>query len=155
MSNKEPVCSKSICVRKERRFKASEENPLHCETALDEGEVRLGTVVDLSSNGIRLLCDGRFEVGQSMCTELTTDRSHGHYYGVIRRVEPWVDGQSILGCSLNDQIPDSVLQDLSNEGVVNRRTDERISLYCLSTPPGAVMRKPATACHPPVGMASH
>jgi len=128
MSNEELVSSQSICARKERRYKASENNLLSCETALDEGDVRRGTVVDLSSSGIRLLCGGRFEVGQAMSTELTTDRSYGVYRGVIRRVEPWVDGQSILGCSLNDPIPDAVLEDLSSDGVVNRRSDDRITL---------------------------
>ncbi len=128
MNNQNVVADQTICHRRERRFKASVESPLACETALGEGELLPGTVVDLSTRGVRLLCEGQFEPGQPISTELTTDRSHGVYRGVVRRVEPWVGGQSILGCSLNDPIPDSVLDELFHEGVVCRRTEERISL---------------------------
>lgn len=37
-------------------------------------------------------------------------------------------GQSILGCSLDDPVAESVLQDLANEGIVNLRADGRIRL---------------------------
>ncbi len=128
MSATELVCDRSICNRKERRFKTNDSGRLRCETAVNDGCVRHGTVVDLSNTGIRMLCEGRFEVGQAFCTELTTERSHGIYSGVIRRVEPWVGGQSILGCSLSDAIPDSVLRDLANEDAINRRSDGRVRL---------------------------
>lgn len=43
-------------------------------------------------------------------------------------MEPEVGGQSILGCSLDDPMAESVLQDLANEGVVSRRAGGRIRL---------------------------
>ncbi|MGI9472513.1 MAG: PilZ domain-containing protein [Rubripirellula sp.] len=126
---------RSICTRKERRYKTSEEHVLRCETvkndvddSSDEPASHHGTVVDLSTSGIRLLSDGRFCAGDAICVELSTDRSHGIYRGVVRRVEPWVGGQAILGCSLDDSIADAVLQDLASEGVVNRRADGRVHL---------------------------
>lgn len=90
-------------------------------------------MVDLSTSGIRLLCRGDFEIGQTIAFELTTDRSHGIYRGVIRRAEPWVDGQTILGCKLDQPIPDSVLENLSSEGVLDRRNDDRVRLKQKAT----------------------
>ena len=113
-----------LCTRREPRYKTNHEL-LRCETTLSTCGLRHGTVIDLSSHGLRLLCEGTFEVGQPIFTELTTVRSHGIYQGAIRRVEPWVGGKSVLGCSLNDPIPAEVLEDLANEGAVNRRRDER------------------------------
>lgn len=128
MNHQEIVRDQSICKRKERRYRSSEDNRLRCETALADCGLRRGTVIDLSNSGLRLLCEGNFEAGQNIFTELTTIRSHGIYRGIIRRVEPWVDGQSVLGCSLEDKIPDSVLQELAAEGAVNRRSDDRIEV---------------------------
>ena len=116
----------TICRRKERRFKTSDDQSLLCDTAVHEEDVIQGTVIDISSSGLRLLCEGNFKVGQTFTTELKTDRSHGTYGGVIRRVEPWMGGKFVLGCQLLDTIPDSVLETLSHEGVVNRRRDDRV-----------------------------
>ena len=128
MTNQELVDDESICNRKERRFKTSEESLLRCETTLAECGLRRGTVIDLSRSGVRLLCDGSFEVGQPIFTELTTDKSHGIYQGVILRVEPWLGGQSVIACSLDDPIPERVLQELANSGAINRRSDDRVEL---------------------------
>jgi hypothetical protein len=128
MSTVELIRDRAICSRKERRYTASSDRLLRCETTVEEGGLRPGHVVDLSSSGIRLLCDGLFQVGQTIRTQLLTDRSHGIYCGTVRRVEPWVDGQSILGCSLEDAIPQSVLEELAAEGIVNRRSDDRYTV---------------------------
>ncbi|GAF72127.1 unnamed protein product, partial [marine sediment metagenome] len=134
MNSQELVDDQAIYDRKEPRFKTCDDGLLRCETAVVDVEgLWPGTVVDLSKTGIRLLCAGRFEVGQSILTELRTDRSHGIYRGVVQRVEPWVNGQSILGCSLTDSIPESVLQDLAKQGAVNRRADGRMTLTHKAT----------------------
>lgn len=114
------------CRRKERRFKTSDSESLRCDTTIEQEELRAGTVIDISPSGLRFLSCGRFQVGQSFSTELITDRSHGTYRGTIRRVEPWTGGQTVLGCQLIDPIPQIVLQDLAREGVVNRRSDQRV-----------------------------
>lgn len=128
MSTVELIGDRSICSRRERRYKTSNEKLLRCETAVEGNEMRLGHVVDVSSMGIRLLCDGLFQAGQTIHTQLLTDRSHGIYRGTVRRVEPWVDGQAILGCSLEDTIPESILDELAAEGIVNRRSDDRYTV---------------------------
>lgn len=112
--------------RKERRFKTCPGQVLECATVVNEQDVNAGTVIDISPSGLRLLCEGRFQVDQTFSTELKTDRSHGTYRGVIRRVEPWVGGQSILGCQLIDKIPNEVLGTLAMDGIVNRRRDHRV-----------------------------
>lgn len=129
MSDQHDGGKRTVDTRKEPRFKTGDgEKQLHCETTLSVCGLRHGTVIDISRSGIRLLCEGNFEVGQPIFTELTTDRSHGIYQGVIRRVEPWSNGQSILGCSLNDTIPDDVLEELATDGVVNRRAEDRMKI---------------------------
>lgn len=116
--------NRTVDTRKEPRFTATNgAKKLQCETTLAVCGIRRGEVVDISKNGIRLLCDGSFEVGQPIFTELTTDRSHGIYQGMIRRVERWPDGGSILGCSLDDPIPDEILEQLAGDGVVSRVSD--------------------------------
>jgi hypothetical protein len=132
MSKVALIRDQSICTRRERRYKVSE-SMLRCEVALEEGGLRRGTVIDLSATGLRMVCDGRFDASQGFSVELTTDRSHGIYRGTIRRVEPWVAGKSVLGCSLTDRIPDSILQTLSSESIVDRRCDDRVSLYLDAT----------------------
>lgn len=129
MSDQQPAGKRTVDTRKEPRFKTGQgEKALHCETTLSMCGLRHGTVIDISKSGIRLLCEGNFEVGQPIFTELTTDRSHGIYRGVIRRVEPWNNGQSILGCSLDDEIADEVLEELATDGVVNRRAEDRMKI---------------------------
>ena len=125
----EPASKRTVDTRKEPRFKTGEgDKQLHCETTLSVCGIRRGTVVDISKSGIRLLCEGAFEVGQPIFTELTTDRSHGIYQGLIRRVEPWNNEMSILGCSLDDPIPEDVLEELAGDGVVNRRAEDRMEI---------------------------
>lgn len=129
MSDQQPTGKRTVDTRKEPRFKTGGgEKQLHCETTLSVCGLRRGTVVDISKTGIRLLCEGNFETGQPIFTELTTDRSHGIYQGLIRRVEPWSNGLSILGCSLDDPIPDDVLEELAHDGVVNRRAEDRMKI---------------------------
>ena len=128
MSTVELIRDRSICNRRERRYKTNNEKLLRCETAVEEGGLRLGYVLDLSSTGIRLICQGQFEVGQTIHTLLHTDRPQGLYKGTVRRVEPWVNGKSVLGCSLCNRIPNSVLEELAADGVVNRRSDDRHGL---------------------------
>jgi hypothetical protein len=60
--------------------------------------------------------------------ELITNESHGVYRARVLRLESWTGGQSILGCSLQDTIPNEVLERLANEGVINRRTDGRFRI---------------------------
>ncbi|MEM1067659.1 MAG: PilZ domain-containing protein [Planctomycetota bacterium] len=80
MTDPQPVGKRTVDTRKEPRFKTGQgEKKLHCETTLSACGIRRGTVVDISRTGIRLLCEGNFEVGQPIFTELTTDRSHGIY----------------------------------------------------------------------------
>jgi hypothetical protein len=93
---------------------------------LDEKDAIEGAVIDISSRGVRLLCEGSFAVGQTFVTELHTDRSHGSFRGVIRRVEPWMGGKLILGCQLLDAVPAEILEGLAQQGAVNRRRDDRV-----------------------------
>jgi hypothetical protein len=119
------------CQRKEKRYKTNIDQRLLCRTSVDEPGQDLiweGTTVDLSTSGIRLLTDGEFRVGEKIWTELITTRSHGVYRGIVRRIEPWVGGLWILGCSLRDYIPNETLQDLANERIINRRSDGRFSI---------------------------
>ncbi len=115
-----------ISKRKEPRFKICDGSTLACDAAVGEKSLSQGSVIDISATGMRLLCKGQFEPGQSFAVELMTNRSHGVYGGKVRRVQPWVGGQTILGCQLDDPIPADVLEDLAGEGVVNRRNDERV-----------------------------
>jgi PilZ domain len=126
MSNVQLVRDQSICTRKERRFKTCDENLLRCELALESGGVRRGSVLDLSASGLRMVCEGSFTVGTAFTVDLTSDRSYGMFCGVVRRVDPWVGGRSVIGCSLSDRIRDQVLEDLANLGVVDRRSDHRV-----------------------------
>lgn len=127
MSNNEVAGSRSTNNRTERRYLTAKNGFLRCKSSLKEGCSSFGTVIDLSTTGMRLICEGRFEVGQTIFTELMTDRSHGRFKAFVRRVTPWADGQSVLGCSLNDSIPESVLRDLAKLGVVSRRSHDRLS----------------------------
>ncbi len=115
----------TLCQRRERRFKTSDDQSLRCDTNVSDEELVQGAVIDISPGGLRLLCEGNFSVGQTFCTELKTERSHGTYRGVIRRLEPWMAGQSILGCELLDPIPAEILETLAQQGIVNRRSDDR------------------------------
>ena len=122
--------------RKEPRYKTSDDQRLHCRTAIDvpgQDQIWEGITVDISSSGMRLLSRGSFQVGQPIWTELKTTRSHGVYRGNVRRIEPWVGGQLILGCSLRDTIPNEVLQELASEGIINRRADGRFSIAVPGT----------------------
>ncbi|MCG8653115.1 MAG: PilZ domain-containing protein [Pirellulales bacterium] len=120
--------SAAAAQRKEPRFKINEGQILSCETSLDseEDELRTGTVVDVSTNGIRILCDGYFKAGQAIATELKTGKSHGVFRGTVRRIEPWVGGKSVLGCELTDPIPSGLLAELATAGIVNRRREHRV-----------------------------
>ena len=132
MSKATLIRDQSICTRRERRYKVSE-SMLRCEVALEEGGVRRGTVIDLSATGLRMVCDGRFDPNAKFSVDLATDRSFGIYRGTIRRVEPWVAGKSVLGCSLDDRIPEHVLQSLSSDSIIDRRSDDRVSMYLDAT----------------------
>ena len=100
----------TLSRRKEPRFKTCEGKSLLCAGLSDsEDDSRQGTIVDISTSGLRVLCEGQFEVGQEFTTELLTDRTHGTYRGIIRRVVPWVGGELVLGCQLLDPIPADVL----------------------------------------------
>ncbi len=116
----------TLSRRKERRFKTCDDQPLRCVTFVDFEDPVEGTVIDISASGLRLLCDGNFNVGQAFLTELKTDRLHGVFPGVVRRVQPWTEGKSVLGCQLLETIPDDVLAALATEGVLNRRDHERV-----------------------------
>lgn len=130
----------TICRRKERRYKTRDDEVLLCETTVENSNASTedaanseppvhhsdGSVIDISPGGLRLLAFGQFSTGQEFTAELKTDRSHGVYRGIIRRVEPWVGGKVVLGCQLLDKIPEEVLQELSREGVVDRRRDTRV-----------------------------
>jgi hypothetical protein len=111
--------------RKQRRYKTCDEQPLRCVTFVEFEDPVEGTVIDLSANGLRLLCGGQFAVGQAFLTELKTDRLHGVFPGVVRRVQPWTEGKSVLGCQLLESIPDNLLAALATEGVLNRRDHAR------------------------------
>ncbi len=136
MNAPKPNRSRDNDRRKERRYKTSDDQRLHCRTSVDEpgqDQIWEGTTVDISPSGMRLLTEGDFQVGQPIWTELKTTRSHGIYRGNVRRIEPWVGGQLILGCSLRDTIPNEVLQELAGEGIINRRADGRFSIAVPAT----------------------
>ena len=99
----------TLCKRKERRFKTCEENGLKCLVFVDVNEPVSGTVIDVSPSGLRLLVEGRPNIGDPFITELTSNRLHGVFPGIIRRVTPWVDGKYVLGVQLLETIPDSCL----------------------------------------------
>ena len=112
--------------RKEPRFKTCGDVPLRCNVFIEFDDPIQGTVVDISSGGLRMLCPGVHQSGQAFVAELVTDEIHGVFSGIIRRVAPWVDGMSVLGCQLLDPIPHTVLHDLASEGVIDRRRDFRM-----------------------------
>ena len=118
------------CRRKEPRFKICDGQSLPCQTSVGEKSDSLkdGSVIDLSTTGIRILCEGNFVVGQEFATQLVANERQGEFRGVIRRVEPWVGGKSILGCQLLDPIPSELLQELAMLGIVNRRIDPRVQM---------------------------
>ncbi len=116
----------TLCKRKERRFKTCEENGLKCLVFVDVNEPVSGTVIDVSPSGLRLLVEGRPNIGDPFITELTSNRLHGVFPGIIRRVTPWVDGKYVLGVQLLETIPDSILETLANESVINRRGGDRV-----------------------------
>jgi hypothetical protein len=116
----------SLCVRRERRYKTCDEQALHCDTFVEFDEPVQGSIIDISPSGLRMLSDGKFAVGQAFLTELKTDRLHGVFPGIVRRVEPWVDGKSVLGVQLLESIPNDVLEILAHENVINRRREDRV-----------------------------
>lgn len=116
----------SNCRRKEPRFKASEDKKLLCQVFVDVNEPVQGHVLDVSSNGLRMFCEGDFQSGSAFLTELKTDVLHGVFPGIVRRVTPWVGGGCVLGCQLLETIPDEVLEELARQHIVNRRQDERV-----------------------------
>ncbi len=112
--------------RKEPRYQTCDDQSLHCETFIDYDDPIKGTVIDISSSGLRLLCRGDFVVGKAILTELKTDQLQGVFPGVIRRVEPWVDGQVVLGCQLLETVPDDLLDSLAHQAIIDRRRDARV-----------------------------
>ena len=112
--------------RKELRFKTVDDNALQCACFHEDEKPKLARIIDISSGGLRMLCDGRFSVGQAVLFELGTDRSHGTFGGVVRRVEPWVGGQCLLGCELVERIADDILEEFAHQGIINRRQDDRL-----------------------------
>ena len=120
------IPDETMCKRKERRFKTCDERLLLCNVFVDVDDPVPGSVIDISPQGLRLLCGAEFRVGKAFLVELKTDRLHGVFPGVIRRVTPWVGGESVLGCQLLEPIPDEILQTLAKERVVNRRREDRV-----------------------------
>jgi hypothetical protein len=116
----------SLCVRRERRYKTCDDQTLHCDTFVEFDEPVHGSIIDISPSGLRMLSEGKFAVGQAFLTELSTDRLHGVFPGIVRRVEPWVDGKSVLGVQLLEPIPGDVLEILAHEKVINRRREDRV-----------------------------
>lgn len=111
---------------RERRFVTGDDELLQSDTFIEFDDPIEGTVIDISSHGLRLLARGNFVIGQAFVTELKTDRLHGVFPGIIRRITPWVEGKSVLGCQLFEAIPDDVLETLALEDVINRRDDDRV-----------------------------
>ena len=114
--------------RRQRRFKTDEAQVLACRIELPNEEANAGTVVDLSNNGMRLLSNGQFRVGQQIRVIMETDLPTEEFVGEVRYIEPWVGGQTILGCSLNENIGDDVLHTLADQGFLKRRSDPRIEV---------------------------
>jgi hypothetical protein len=117
---------KNLGKRKEKRFVVCDDERLQSETFIEFDDPIEGTVIDISPHGLRLLCQGSFSVGQAFVTELKTDRLHGVFPGIIRRISPWMDGKSVLGCQLFEAIPDDLLETLALEEVINRRDNDRV-----------------------------
>lgn len=114
--------------RKQRRFKTNEAQVLACSIEVDGEQSCPGTVIDLSNNGMRLLSSGQYRVGEKIRVIMDTDLPTDEFLGEVRYVEPWVGGQTILGCSLNKHIGDAVLHKLADQGFLNRRSDPRIEV---------------------------
>ena len=113
--------------RREPRFKTEDKSFLQCDCFHEDEDPRHGGVIDMSTHGLRFICEGDFRVGQVVLIELKTDRSHGAFGGIIRRANPWVKGQTVYGCELVEPLTDDVLETLAQEGVVNRRGEQRIN----------------------------
>ena len=120
------IQEKNLHKRKEPRFKTCGSLPLRCNVFVEFDDPIVGTVVDISSGGLRMLCPGVHQPGTPFVAELVTDGLHGVYSGIIRRVAPWVDGMSVLGCQLLDPIPHEVLHELASQKVIDRRRDSRM-----------------------------
>jgi len=116
----------TLCARKERRYKTNDDQSLQCDTFVEFDDPVQGNVIDISPSGLRMLSEGSFKIGQAFITELKTDQLHGVFPGVVRRVQPWVDGKSVLGVQLLEPIPDDVLEALATENVINRRREDRV-----------------------------
>ncbi|QDT12361.1 PilZ domain-containing protein [Planctomycetes bacterium K23_9] len=116
----------TLCVRKERRYKTCDDQSLRCDTFVEFDEPVQGNVIDISPGGLRMLSEGTFKIGQPFVTELKTNELHGVFPGIVRRVEPWVDGKSVLGVQLLESIPEEVLESLAHENVINRRREDRV-----------------------------
>jgi len=114
--------------RKQRRFKTNEAQVLACSIEVGGTKSWSGTVIDLSNNGMRLLSSGHYRVGDKIRVVMDTDLPTDEFLGEVRYVEPWVGGQTILGCSLNAHIGDAVLHELADQGFLNRRSDPRIEV---------------------------
>ncbi|MDB4749514.1 PilZ domain-containing protein [Rubripirellula sp.] len=114
--------------RKQRRFKTNEAQALACRIEVDGNEASSGTVIDLSNSGMRLLGGGQYRVGQEIRVAMDIDLPTDVFHAEVRYVEPWVGGQTILGCSLTESIGDAVLHKLADQGFLNRRSDPRIEV---------------------------
>ena len=112
--------------RKEPRFKTEQEQALQCDCFHEDDDPKPGSVIDLSTHGLRFLCEGNFRTGQVVLVELKTERSYGAFGGIIRRADPWVGGQIVYGCELVEPLTGEVLEALAQEGIVNRRREDRV-----------------------------
>jgi hypothetical protein len=121
MNEKEPLGR-----RKEPRYKTADERSLNCDCFHEEDEPKRGSVIDMSTHGLRFLCEGNFRSGQVVLIELQSDESLGAFGGIIRAVNPWVGGRTVYGCELVEPLTSDVLNVLAEQGVVNRRTEQRV-----------------------------
>tara|TARA_R110002049_G_scaffold2750_2_gene21596 strand:- start:442598 stop:443461 length:864 start_codon:yes stop_codon:yes gene_type:complete len=112
--------------RKEPRFKTEDAERLQCDCFHEDEQPRRGSIIDMSTHGVRFLCNGGFRIGQVVLIELKTDRSFGAFGGIIRRVDPWVGGQTVYGCELIEPLTGDVLETLARERIVNRRNEDRV-----------------------------
>ncbi|HBV63782.1 MAG TPA: hypothetical protein DEF45_12250 [Rhodopirellula sp.] len=114
--------------RKQQWYKTKDMRALTCCIAVEGVDGNTGTVLDLSSNGLRLLCVGQYRVGQRIQVKMDTPLLTDVFHGEVRNVEPRGDGKIIVGCSLNENVGDEVLHKLADQGFLKRRRDARIEV---------------------------
>ncbi len=114
--------------RKQGWCKTDDTQVLGCSIKVDGVGGNTGTVIEVSRSGIRLRSVGQYRVGQMIQVSMNIEWLADGFHGEVRSVEPTGDGETILGCSMNETIGDAVLHKLADQGLLTRRSDPRIQV---------------------------